>query len=376
MAKTYAKRKHSKFFFILFLFLGTLFVLTAFKKKLKPAPQTSLASVESTQIRVKNISILKQKGGRVDWLPATDGKIAYDKKGLDGYYDVFTMNQDGGNDQCITCSHPLLPNRNQGQPAWHPSGLWLIFQAEKRYHPGLSIAANPGLGLYSDLWVISSDKKRVFQLTNIPSDGDHAVLHPHFSRDGKKLIWGEMYKKANLLVRKQEFGLWKIKMADFSAINGVPSISNIKEYQPIGNGWYETHGFSPDGSTIYFTSNANSDRAYQANIYAYSIANNNLQRLTMNGYNEHSQVSPNGKKIIWMHDEGTFADGKGTDYWVMNADGTQKQQLTFFREQNNSSYDPSLLVAADGSWNFDGSKYVGYVEGLHPVSEKIILLEF
>ena len=35
---------------------------------------------------------------------------------------------------CVTCGHPDLPGRHTGQPAWHPSGRWLVVQAEKRRH--------------------------------------------------------------------------------------------------------------------------------------------------------------------------------------------------------------------------------------------------
>ncbi len=40
---------------------------------------------------VREIRVLAEKGGRVDWSKAND-RIAFSRKGTDGYYDVYTMN--------------------------------------------------------------------------------------------------------------------------------------------------------------------------------------------------------------------------------------------------------------------------------------------
>lgn len=56
------------------------------------------------------------------WGPGQSNRIAYSMKGPDTYYDIYLMDPDGGNDTCITCNHPLLPNRHISNMAWHPSG--------------------------------------------------------------------------------------------------------------------------------------------------------------------------------------------------------------------------------------------------------------
>lgn len=72
-------------------------------------------------------------GGQMDWSP--DGAwITYDVQGEDGFTDVYKMRPDGTDNECLTCDNPILPNRHQGQSTWHPSGRYLVFQAEKSWH--------------------------------------------------------------------------------------------------------------------------------------------------------------------------------------------------------------------------------------------------
>ena len=82
------------------------------------------------------------------------------------------------------------------------------------------------------------------------------MLHPHFSKDGMLLSWGEMYKEPNLIVKVGGAGFWKLKVVKFSVENNQPLLTNIQTYDPGSNpGWHENHGFSSDNSTLLFTSN-------------------------------------------------------------------------------------------------------------------------
>lgn len=73
---------------------------------------------------VKNIKTFTNQGGRVDW-SHNNNLIAFDRKDEDGYYDVWVMKPDGTEQKCLTCDKPQLPNKNIGQPAWHPSGKYI-----------------------------------------------------------------------------------------------------------------------------------------------------------------------------------------------------------------------------------------------------------
>ncbi len=81
----------------------------------------------------------------------------------------------------------------------------------------------------------------LINLTNIPYQSlpHYGVLHPHFSKDGTKILWAEM------IANNGPHGEWRIKVADFNENSGNPFINNVQTYHPLaGINFYETHGFS------------------------------------------------------------------------------------------------------------------------------------
>jgi len=308
------------------------------------------------------VQVLRKNGGRVAW-SAANNLIAYDKKGADGYYDIYVMKPDGSNDRCITCNKKgLVPQKNNGNPAWHPSGKYIVFQAEKTKHPGSSREATPGFGRYSDLWLARKDGKRFYQLTKDPASKDQGVLHPHFSHNGKLLSWSEMYERPHLFKRNQQFGLWKLKVADFSFGPRGPYLSNIREYEPGGPGFYENHGLSKDNRKLLYTSNTKAPifSAFRNDVFVLDLRSGKSVQLTSKKYNEHAQWSPNGAKILWMSSVGNR--GGATDYWLMNPNGTKKVRLTDLSTPDNPIARGRRLIAADSAWSPDGSRIVAYVQ--------------
>jgi Tol biopolymer transport system component len=311
--------------------------------------------------RVTSITTLRESGGRVDWSHAND-LIAFDAMGEDGYYDVYTMKPDGSDETCLTCgTEGLIPQRHIGNPAWHPSGGYIVFQAEKETHRGLSASATPGFGLYSDLWLVSRDGQQFVKLTDMPDTDDSGVLHPHFSPDGKRLSWSEMVEKPDLLVKGKEFGYWKLKIADISIDEAGAVLSDVREYQPGGPAFYENHGFSPDGAALIFSSNSARPGSALRNtdIFSLDLATEVVTQLTERDYNEHAHFSPDGARIVWMTDADN--DGRGTDYWLMDADGSGKERLTYFNQPGCPESATERLTAADSSWGPDGKHIVAYV---------------
>jgi len=82
-----------------------------------------------------------------------------------------------------------LPARNAGNPAWHPDGDWIVFQAEKAVHAGGSRWSEPGLGRHNDLWAVRADGTGLRRLTHLPAG--RALLHAHFDPSGRRLLWGQ-----------------------------------------------------------------------------------------------------------------------------------------------------------------------------------------
>jgi Tol biopolymer transport system component len=306
-----------------------------------------------------SVMLYRQHGLDVSWDQSGSDRIAYSSKGADGYYDIHFALPDGSHDVCVTCDHPLLPNKHIACPYWHPSGQWLIMVVEQATHPGTSTDALPGFGAYSDIWVMSSDGTKAYKIVTIPSDADHGVIAPRFSHDGKQIVWTDRKTAPNIFNPPQQAGYWVLKIADFkfNPSDSIPVVSNIRTIEPVANAFYECYGFSPDDSKLIFCSDINQASFLDEHIYTIDTLGNNLTKLTEKDYNEHAFYKPDGGKIVWMS---STQNGSGaTDWWRMNPDGTNKERLTYFNEKTNSQYAGHSVWAGLGSFSPDGTRFVG-----------------
>lgn len=330
------------------------------KNKISKEEIQVVGSVASARSLAKKVTILKSNGGRVEWSP--DGKTIYiDRKDSKGYFDVYRSNPDGNNELCLTCNtNDVVPSGHNGQPAIHPNGNYLVFQGQKKEHVGFfgrDKAAEPGLGRYHDIWFLNLETNKFHQLTNLPDAHNTGILHPHFSKDGKKLTWSQMYDSKH--------NYWKLKVADFSIdTSGKPKLSNVQTYEPGGVGFYENHGISPDGKKIIFCGNfemtSNPFSFFKMKIYTYDFTTKKMVALATERYNESAHYSPIGNKIVWFNSVGN--NNRGTDYWSMNYDGSGKKRITDFNNPKNLSYKGKVITAADLSFSPDGKKLVAYLQ--------------
>lgn len=358
----------------------------------KKAGEIRIQRTAEQQSPVKSIRTIEENGGRVDWSPKGD-LIAFDRKGEDGYYDIWIMNTDGSQQKCLTCNNPDLPMHN-GNPTWYASGEYIAFQG---VDPCLRCrilerwTRHPGGGINNNLWIVNKEGTRFWQVTKVKDR--MGVLHPHFSYDGKKILWAEKVNN-----EPKAWGDWVMKIADFSIQNNEPVISNIITVKPDNLQFFETHGFSPDNSKITFSAfyPAKSRRTYNGECtsldeYIYDLNTEKLSRLTndTSEWDEFLQFSPDGKKLIWMSSRdipqerdknGDIIGGKlKADYWIMDADGSNKRQLTHFNTPGYPEYTPSGKAPADYSWSPDGKKIVAKVRelpGRFDAKEHIMLIEF
>jgi Tol biopolymer transport system component len=310
---------------------------------------------------VASISTLIEGAGRVDWNKRT-GLIAYDIADADGVYGIEIVNADGSGRQAVTLGHEDASRRHIGQPAWHPSGEYLAFQAEKQVHATVRLKwlFEPGVGIFNDLWLLELATGRVFPLRVMPGQGDSALLHPHFSPDGRQLSWGEMYERGSIDRTKGLLGLWRLMVADFAFGAAGPRLSNIRALEPGGPAFYENHGFSPRGRSLLFTSNLDKEGWLDADIYTLDLRTDKLTRLTEGGgWNEHAHFSPNGRRIIWMRKNRGIL-GRGTDYWIMKSDGTAKRRLTYFNQRGHPHYNGETVVVADFAWSRSGASIAAF----------------
>lgn len=295
------------------------------------------------------------KGGRVDWSRALD-LIAYDRKDDHGINQVYVMKPDGSDDRCITCGRPEVPQFVNGQPAWHPSGKYLVFQSANLG------SSNPGAGVNAELWVYSLEEDQFTRLTYLETysvKGQYGVLHPHFSNSGTQLAWSEMYEGLNRGAHG-EIGYWKLKVAEFAIGNSGPFLGPDTAYEPGGPAFYENHGFLPNDEGLIFSSNYESPILINR-IYRFNFNREILSQLTYRNYNEHAEFSLDGSYIAWM----TNADiaTRGTDLWGMGPWGGGKARITFFNDPNcTAEFMGPYVVVADHSFGPGGKKIVLYLQ--------------
>ncbi len=327
---------------------------------------------------VRSITTLTLDGGRLSWSESLN-RIAFDRAGSDGYFDIWTMNPDGSDQVCLTCDRPGFPSRHIGNPTWHPLGAYLAFQAQKPTVTGLGIDffANPGSGLNNDLYMMDSPGQNAWRLSNVPI-GPGGVLHPQFSRDGRLLLWAERVADGG------RFGQWIIRLADFRVERGIPQVDNIRTFTPgAQQRFYETHGFSPDDGTILFSGKPDQGLdEFGMDIYRFAPSSGALTNLTATPgeWDEHAHFSPRGDRIVWMASRGfgpiAAASELRAEFWIMNPDGSNKRKLTNFNQAGSAEFIAGQAVAADSDWSLDGTRIAAYViTNPQEVRGRIVMIE-
>lgn len=304
------------------------------------------------------ITLLTDDGGRVDWSP--DGEtIAFDRLGDDGKWDLWLMDANGENQECLTCTRPELGDGDMGQPVFHPSGEWLAFQRETPDHPQNFLPTHPGAGIYNDLMVMRLADREVFLLNDV-ADGTNGenggTLHASFAHDGRQILWTD-YEQGCWTC---PIGDWRIALADFMVESGIPTLGNRQYFNPGLEGlWYETHGFGLDDSWIYFSAATEGQNFLAADIIRMELASApQYMRLTESGgrelgekraYDEHAKLAPDGDALLWLNDE-----SGASEYWLMRPDGSDRFQVTQFNTEGHPHYelvDGLYSVPSDNAWN-------------------------
>lgn len=314
--------------------------------------------------------VLHGYAGRLTWHP--DGEsIVFDKIDPDDdlrYFDLWSMTAAGNLRRCLTKDRPVPPwtSRHIGQPAWHPSGQWLVYQAQKQDASVLVDAyATPGSGWQNDLWLMDAEAQTPTCLYACPAVNG-GVLHPHFSAAGTRLSWSE-YVGAG----RSPLGHWALRQAVFSVDRGRPSLSMLEAADPgRAPDWCENHGYDPlDDACVIFSGNPNGEPALRSNIYVYDSAALSLAQLTDNNrWEEHAHFSPDGQWIVFMRGltDDAPLDQLETDLWIMARDGSRQQQLTHFHEPGHPHFvSETGVVCADSDWHPDGQQLAVFTQSPH-----------
>lgn len=316
-------------------------------------------------------SVVERFAGRVDW--SRQGQLAMDSQWESGDdFQIWILRPDGSERRPLTKGNAQVGAFSNGNPAWHPDGRHLVFQSADAPAPdwlrrssGWRALSHPGAGVGNNLWLITADGSRAWRLTMLPAN--RGVLHPHFSRAGDRLVWAELVQGRP--------PRWVIRLVDFGFDRaGEPRLTNQRALAPGGMAFYEVHGFLPDDSGLIYSATARSEDYRRLEIYRYDFASDRETLLTDpadGAWDEHAQVSPDGRRIVWMSSqdvpqkEGTSNPlAIRTDWWIMNADGTAKRRLTYFNEPGAPEFRRSWNIASDVAWSPDSREVMGYLQQL------------
>jgi len=366
------------------------------------ASTASLALAQDYRLTGVKLLVESPYGGRAAWSPGPNNLIAFDSaNATTGFYDIWTMNPDGTNQVCLTCnweptpvngaaSNPQ-PYYNKGNPDWDPTGTYILFEVQRNdttYTEAQNENSRPGVGEDMILYVMDAAGKNYWQLPVGSNFTPHAGgdLQPKFSHNsssrGQMIFWAQETANGT----NNYNGNWEISVASFTVANGTPTASLLTTIQPGGTAqcqgpFYETHGFSLDDSTLFFSGNPQSgcsgpmlgydEYSYNLNTQAFADLTN-----TPDAWEEQARPSPVQEKLMYISSYGlTQTPGiVYQEYWTMNYDGSDKKKITWVTDPRGQIFNatiPNFYVPGSASvgrcdWSHDGLQAVVYFGDLAP----------
>lgn len=344
--------------------------------------------------------------------PYTDDKyvwsVGYSTGGVDQLLSA-TVAPNGSyqNETCLSCNNPSAPALDlfKIKPSLRPQGDWILLDVENPGSPTINQSSSIQLqvdrnnGYFANLWVTNTSGSRWYELTNFTAPAGteaEGILSPTWSPNGDMVAFSETYKapdQANLQ------GYWNEYVASFEVSNsGVPYLANVTSIDYPGDVFYETQTFSPDSTHVIVQSVTPGLNAYAPNLYSVDLVPGSqfgtYVEITNSVYswNEHAVYSPDGQKIAWISSlpfpdiipqYGTlpwsdYRDYLHNEFFLMNANGTGVQQLTWFNFPGQEST-PQFGDAMFAEWNLAGTQLLihnGTPEIQVPGGNSVWLLTF
>jgi Tol biopolymer transport system component len=307
--------------------------------------------------------------------------------------EVFVMQPDGSGVRCVTCGMNF-PKAGGfvGQPAWHPDGRHLVLQVENANSKHRRFN-HMSWGIDADLWLIGLDGARAERIW--ASAPRHAALHPHFSSDGRLLVFAERSPTRRVtrsplhpwasLDGQNPWDGWSIHVASVDiGASGEKILTGHRRLAPNGTGFYETHSISAEGRILYsFTKGG---AAYVDDIFESDSDGRAVRRLieSPETWDEHGALSPNGRNLAFISSRAdptwrapdSHADTLTTELFVRSADG-RIHQLTEFNKRADGA---TRYLVSDFDWDRSGRRIAFQVAPVarsgKAASPQIWLLEF
>lgn len=318
--------------------------------------------------QVRRIRLLVEGARTVAWAPKGDW-IAFNKPDQAGYSHLYIARPDGSSERCLSCEAIGFRKRHAGNPAWHPSGRYLLFQLEKPLRIGgrpVPFLTVPGRNLGDDVWAITFDGRQFWNLTNRAERGGR-VLSPRFSHEGDRVVWSERVASGGAT-----WGRWVLRVARIETHHGVPRLRDVHSYKPGPQRFfYESYGFTSDDRGILFAANLDPGQSEGGlDLYVLRLESGELSRLTSSAgeLDRFARFSPDGRKIVWASsqdilDRRTVFERRDRsaeaplDLWMMNADGSGRERLTRFNDVFSDHYTGKVMVGT-ASWSREGDRLI------------------
>ena len=328
---------------------------------------------------------LTAHGGRVDWC-ASNNLIAFDRMTGSDSSEVFVIRPDGSAERCITCNIPGLPEGIRGQPAWHPSGEFLVIQVQGKFYKG-SRFEFVSWGIHNDLWLIAANGQWAQQLIETEYLG--ASLHPHFSDSGDRLFWTvreSTGKKIRQRLFQQTPGKenpwdgWHLAIADLNRdVSGKAKLTHRIDLYRGQGGFFESHALR---SGVIWFSHTKGGRPLVDDIYRASWDGTQRINITksLGTWEEHGELSPGGSLVTfnssrsfdWKNPPDT-AKTLRLELWARQASTGNIFRLTDFNKQLAGR---GRVLTSDYAWGPFGREIAVYYAtfGQGSITQKIDIL--
>ncbi|MCP5432764.1 MAG: PD40 domain-containing protein [Alphaproteobacteria bacterium] len=395
------------------------------------------AQAASVSNPLKRAGAAFNNAGRIDWqkaanVPSGYGAVAYGQN-IGTYYKMETATLSGSGSNFDLTSPTAVKGvgtapgatglgatltKHVGNPAWSPDGKYIAFQAQIPSVPSLyNNVCEPGIGTFNDVYIVmTSSPYTVTKLTSgitYPASGDpQGVLHPHWSHSKHgsanvyTVLWAERVSDGSGPYPPQG-GKWTIKARTVNTTTGaLGSIVDLDPF-PSTDYFYETHAFSPDDGTFYFTRGSNNSGSLDYDIYrvptSYDASTGaisfgtpvnqipdswdytkNQSGATIVGWDEHAIARQGDGAIVWMSSKGRQGTAPlgvrelawntstllvQSEFWKMNADASNwttggTVQLTDFNADTGSRW-----ISSDFAWDPDPAtptRFIGRVQRYYP----------
>lgn len=309
---------------------------------------------------VRSLSLVTPTAGRVAWAPRGDW-IAYDRVDEGGYSRLYIARPDGHDKRCLTCDPLEFRRRHTGNPTWHPSGDYLVFEVEKPFRragapaPFLQV---PGRNLGNDLWAIRSNGRTFFRLTSHVERGSGRVHSPRFSHEGDRLVWAERVAAAG-----GGWGGWVVRVGQIATRRGVPRLKRVRTHTIArDHRYYEPYGFTTDDRGILLATNRPPTGPEAGlDLFLLRLEGGEATRLTGGPatINRFASLAPNGRWVAWATDRDLPGARPGAatalDLWMMRTDGFDARRLTRFSDVFADSYSGAMAVRS-ATWSPEGDR--------------------